>query len=136
MATSAADIVGLYYEYFNQKDWQGMLSLLDEGIQHDANQGESRFGKAAFESFLAHMDRCYDENLSDLLIFTNAEHPERIACAFTVNGIYKKTDADLPPANGQHYRLPAAAFLEVHNEKISRITTFYNLPLWISLISA
>jgi hypothetical protein len=31
--------------------------------------------------------------------------------------------------------LPAGAFLEVHNGKITRVTTYYNLPLWIKLVS-
>jgi steroid delta-isomerase-like uncharacterized protein len=54
---------------------------------------------------------------------------------FTVNGIYKKGEEGLPAAHGQSYVLPAAAFLEVKDGKIARVTTYYNLPLWISLVS-
>ena len=81
------------------------------------------------------MDECYDEELKDLVLF-QATLTERIAAEFTVHGYYKKTDCDLPPANNQHYILPAGAFLEIQNGKITRITTYYNLPLWISLVSA
>ncbi len=130
------EVVQTYYQYFNQKDWAGMLSLLDDNIRHDSNQGDSRFGKEIFAGFLKHMDRCYDETLTDMVVLTNPHHPTHAACEFVVNGIYKVTDSDLPPATGQPYKLPAGAFLEVHNGKITRVTTYYNLPLWIKLISA
>lgn len=112
-----------------------MLALADENIRHDANQGGQRWGKAAFESFLSHMDRCYDEQVTDLVIFTNAGSPDRLACEFTIKGVYKSTDADLPEAKGQRYDLPVGAFLQVKDGKISRVTTYYNLPLWLQLIS-
>jgi steroid delta-isomerase-like uncharacterized protein len=80
------------------------------------------------------MDNCYNETLTDL-VFLNESSGRFIACEFIVNGIYKKTDGDLPEAHQQKYALPAGAFLEVKNGKISRVTTYYNLPLWIELIS-
>ena len=53
----------------------------------------------------------------------------------TVNGIYKKGEEGLPAAHGQKYVLPAAAFLEFRDGKITRVTTYYNLTLWIKLVS-
>jgi steroid delta-isomerase-like uncharacterized protein len=52
-----------------------------------------------------------------------------------VNGIYKKGEEGLPEAHGQTYVLPAGAFLEVKDGKITRVTTYYNLTLWIELVS-
>jgi steroid delta-isomerase-like uncharacterized protein len=111
-----------------------MLSLVDSDIRHETNQGEVRIGFEKFTAFLQKMDECYDENLTDMVFFTEPSQ-QRIAVEFIVNGIYKKGDDDLPPAHNQTYLLPAAAFLEVKNDKITRITTYYNLPLWIELVS-
>lgn len=123
-----------YYEYFNQKNWQGMLSLLHPEIRHESNQGDVRIGIEKFTDFLKKMDECYDENLTDMVFFTESSN-QRIAVEFTVNGIYKKGDDDLPPAHNQSYVLPAAAFLALKDGKISRVTTYYNLTLWLELVS-
>ena len=123
-----------YYEYFNQKNWQGILSLLHPEIRHESNQGDVRIGIEKFTDFLKKMDECYDEKLTDMVFFTEPSN-QKIAVEFTVNGIYKKADDDLPPAHNQNYVLPAAAFLELKDGKISRVTTYYNLTLWLELVS-
>ena len=123
-----------YYAAFNERHWQGMLALVDENITHEPNQGEVRKGIALFREFLQMMDESYEETLSDIVFFTEASDT-RVALEFTVNGIYKKSDEGFPEAHGQKYVLPAAAFLEVTNSKITRVTTYYNLPRWISLVS-
>lgn len=128
------ETVKQYYAYFNQQNWEGMLSLLDDKIRHEVNQGDARIGKALYREFLAHMDECYEETLSDM-VFLSEPTGTRVAVEFTVNGIYKKTDGDLIEARGQRYVLPAGAFLEVSDGKITRVTTYYNLPLWIKLVS-
>ena len=133
---TAKEITQQYYQYFNEQNWEGMLSLLDENIRHEVNQGEARIGKTLYREFLAHMDDCYAERLTDMVFF---EEPSgaRVAVEFTVNGVYKKTDGDLLEAHGQGYVLPAGAFLDVSSQgKITRVTTYYNLPLWIKLVSA
>lgn len=132
---NALKVVKDYYAYFNSKNWQGMLDLIHPEIKHEANQGDTRVGKELFTEFLAHMDKCYDENLSDMVFFSE-ESNSRVAVEFVVNGIYKSTDSDLPEAKGQKYVLPAGAFLEVKNGLISRVTTYYNLPLWMGLVGA
>jgi steroid delta-isomerase-like uncharacterized protein len=124
-----------YYQHFNQKNWDGMLSMLHPAIQHHTNQGPVREGIAKFEAFLQHMDTCYAETLTDMRFYTEPSN-SHIAVQFTVNGIYKHSDSpELPPASGQAYQLPAAAFLEFTNGQISKITTYYNLALWIELVS-
>ncbi|MBC3783717.1 ketosteroid isomerase-related protein [Spirosoma utsteinense] len=130
---SAHEIATAYYDAFNQKDWAGMLALVDTDVQHDSNQGPTRFGKDMFTQFLKHMDNCYDETLTDIVVMAEPTNT-RVACEFTVNGIYKKTDGDLPEAAGQTYSLPAGSFLAIANGLITRITTYYNLPLWESLV--
>lgn len=135
MAQSAADLVQRYYAAFNARDWPGMLACLDDAIRHDPNEGAVRGGKARFADFLAHMDRCYDERLSDIVVMTDPGGA-RAAAEFVVSGVYKDTDAGLPPATGQTYRLPAGAFLEIRNGLIARVTTYYNLRDWIAQVSA
>lgn len=129
----ATQLVKTYYNYFNQKDWPGMLSLLSDHVVHEVNQGETRVGIDLYRAFLAHMDECYEETLTDMVIMSD-ESGSRIACEFVVNGIYKKTDGGLPQASGQTYQLPAGAFLSVSDGKIQRVATYYNLPLWLKLI--
>ncbi|WP_367913796.1 nuclear transport factor 2 family protein [Leadbetterella sp. DM7] len=129
----AIELVKTYYAYFNHGDWEGMRSLLDENIRHEPNQGTPRTGIALFKEFQEHMDKCYEETLTDMVFFGEPEG-RKVAVEFVVNGTYKVTDEGLPEATGQTYVLPAAAFLEVNNGKITRITTYYNLPLWESLV--
>ena len=131
---SAINIVKEYYNCFNNKNWNGMLALLDSEIRHEPNQGDPRIGIDLFTDFLKHMDESYEETLTDMVFFTEPNN-SRVAVEFVVNGIYKKGEEGLPEAHGQKYILPAAAFLEVKNDKITRVTTYYNLPLWIKLVS-
>ncbi len=126
--------VRAYYDAFNARKWDEMLSLVDENITHEPNQGKPRIGKTLFTDFMQHMDDSYSETLKDIVLFSS-ETEGRIAAEFVVHGIYKKAEAGLPPAHGQSYVLPAAAFLEVKNGKITRVTTYYNLELWIELVS-
>ncbi len=126
------DIVKKYYADFNQKNWEGMFALLDPEIRHEVNQGEVRIGLEKYREFMQMMDESYEETLSDLVFMSDAEG-QHFACEFVVNGMYKKGDE--PPAHNQTYVLPAGAFLEVHGGKIIRVTTYYNLPLWIKLVS-
>jgi steroid delta-isomerase-like uncharacterized protein len=130
----AIDIVKEYYNHFNNQNWEGMLGLIHEDIRHEPNQGDPRIGIEKFTEFLKIMDTSYQETLTDMMFFSEPGN-SRVAAEFTVNGIYKKGEEGLPEAHGQSYVLPAAAFLEVKDGKISRVTTYYNLPLWISLVS-
>lgn len=131
----ATELVKNYYDCFNKGDWEGMRALLDDNIRHEPNQGQPRIGLGLFTEFQNHMEKCYEETLTDMVFFSEPEG-RRVAVEFVVNGIYKFTDEGLPEANGQKYVLPAAAFLEVSAGKITRITTYYNLPLWESLVGA
>lgn len=131
---NAIEVVKKYYTAFNAGRWDEMLALVADNIRHEPNQGEPRIGKALFADFMAHMDACYSEKLTDIVLF-QGQTDGRIAAEFTVNGTYKVGEPGLPEAKGQTYVLPAAAFLEVHEGKITRVTTYYNLELWISLVS-
>lgn len=128
-------IVEAYYSAFNAKDYSTMLSLVDENIVHEPNQGIAREGKQLFEKFVHHMDECYNEQLKDMLYFEAQDNNSEAAVRFVVHGEYLKGEAGLPEAKGQSYILPAAAFLSVQNGKITKISTFYNLEEWIALVS-
>ena len=123
----ARAVVTAYFTAFNARDWEAMLGLLDDDIAHHVNEGGIRQGKAAFADFLAHMDRCYAEDLTDIVIFADGD---RAAAEFTVNGTYKATDAGLPEAVGQTYQLPAGSFFTLKDGRIARVTTYYNLADW------
>ncbi|QJD78210.1 ketosteroid isomerase-related protein [Spirosoma rhododendri] len=132
---NAHDIVTNYYNAFNRRDWQAMLNMLTDDVQHDSNQGATYHGKDHFTQFLRHMEDCYEETLTELVVMVDPTG-KRAGSEFVVNGTYKKTDGDLPAANGQAYVLPAGSFMELTDEGlISRVTTYYNLPLWESLVT-
>ncbi|PIE13204.1 MAG: isopropylmalate/homocitrate/citramalate synthase [Rhodobacterales bacterium] len=127
-----------YFEAFNAKDIAGMMDCLSPNVAHHVNEGNIRHGKPAFAEFCGHMARCYDETLTDLVIFNHGEGQgdTRAAAEYVVNGTYLATDDGLPEAKGQSYRLPAGSFFELEDGKISRVTTYYNLADWLAQISA
>jgi len=98
-----------YFNAFNAGDVDGMLNCLDDTVAHHVNEGQVRIGKDAFRSFCQHMNECYREDLTDMVIFLNSDG-SRAAAEYFVNGTYLKTDTGLPEARGQNYQLPAGSF--------------------------
>ncbi|MCY1665105.1 ketosteroid isomerase-related protein [Rhizobium sp. SL86] len=130
---TASDTIRAYYDAFNAQDMQAFLALLAEDVVHDINQGERQVGKPAFATFMEHMNRCYKETLTDIVIMAN-EDGTRAAAEFIVNGTYLATDEGLPEAKGQTYRLPAGAFFELKGGKVCRVTNYYSLNDWIAQV--
>ena len=123
-----------YFDAFNAGDVDGMLACLSDDIAHHVNEGQVRVGKEKFAEFYAHMNRCYRETLTDMVIF-QAEGGTRASAEFVVNGTYLQTDEGLPEANGQTYRLPAGSFFTLENGLITRVVTYYNLADWVRQVS-
>lgn len=123
-----------YFEAFNAGDVDGMIDCLSDDVEHHVNEGKIRKGKDAFRAFCQHMSRCYDETLTDMVIF-EADGGKRAAAEYTVNGTYLQADAGLPEANGQGYSLPAGSFFSLEGDRISRVTTYYNLADWLRQVS-
>jgi steroid delta-isomerase-like uncharacterized protein len=134
MTAESARVIRAYYDAFNAQDVDHFLDLLTEDVAHEINQGGREVGKDAFARFLAHMNRCYEERIEDLVILTN-ESGDRAAAEFTVHGKYLQTDSDLPPATGQTYVLPAGAFFTLRDGKVARISNYYNLRDWLAQVS-
>ena len=132
---TARDLAHAYFAAFNRGDAEGMLACLAEDVEHHVNQGGIRRGKEMFRQFLAHMDRCYEERLEDLVVMTS-DDGTRAAAEFTVTGRYKATDEGLPEARGQTYSIPAGTFMAIRGGRIARVTTCYNLADWTAQVSA
>lgn len=128
-------LIRAYYEAFNAGNSAGMLDCLTDDVEHRVNEGGHRIGKARFAEFCAHMGVSYREKLEDLVIFAT-DDGTRGAAEFVVHGEYLKTDPGLPEARGQRYVLPAGAFFDLRDGRISRVTTFYNLADWVRQVSA
>lgn len=128
-------LISRYYDVFNGGDRETFLSLLDEQVQHDINQGGAEVGLEAFRAFLQRMDRCYREQVEELQVFAS-ENGDRAAAEFYISGTYLTTDDGLPPATGQKYRLRVGAFFQIRQGKISRVTNYYNLEEWLHQIGA
>jgi steroid delta-isomerase-like uncharacterized protein len=120
---------------FNAGDFDGMVALLTDDVAHDINQGSRETGSDAFRRFLAHMDDCYSEQLTDIVVFTEPTGT-RAAAEFVVHGTYNATDSGLPEATGQTYILPAGAFFDIRGDKIARVSNYYNLPSWLNQVGA
>ncbi|GHF73734.1 ketosteroid isomerase-related protein [Seohaeicola zhoushanensis] len=127
-------VIRRYFDAFNAGDTAAMLDCVTEDVAHHVNEGQVRSGKALFAEFCAHMSRCYREELTDMEIFVN-EAGTRGAAEFIVNGTYLETDAGLPEARGQSYRLPGGSFFDLRDGRIARVTTYYNLADWIRQVS-
>ena len=130
-----SDTIHRYFDAFNRGDVEGMLDCLADDVAHHVNEGQVRVGKDKFRAFCEHMNRCYRENLTDMVIF-NAEGGTRAAAEFVVNGTYLATDEGLPEAHGQTYRLPAGSFFSLEGGRITRVVTYYNLADWTAQVSA
>ena len=132
---AALALVERYYQAFNAEDGEAMLACLAEDVAHDINQGARQTGKAAFRAFLAHMDRCYRERLSDIVLMAS-DDGTRAAAEFIVHGAYLATDEGLPAARGQTYLLPAGAFFSLADDQITRVSVYYNLADWIAQVGS
>ncbi|MBB96358.1 MAG: isopropylmalate/homocitrate/citramalate synthase [Rhodobacteraceae bacterium] len=129
-----SNIVKTYFEAFNAGDVEAMLECLTADVAHHVNEGRIRVGKTKFGEFCEHMNHCYKEELTDMVVF-EAEGGTRAAAEYIVNGTYLTTDAGLPEATGQTYRLPAGSFFDLKDGKIARVTTYYNLADWVAQVS-
>lgn len=130
----SAELLTAYYDAFNRGDSAAMLDLLAEDVVHEPSQGAVRTGKAAFAEFLGHMDRCYKEQVIDPVFLTSPDGA-RAAAEFQLEGEYRRTDSDLPPARGQRYRLRVGAFFEIVDGRIARVSNHYNLADWIRQVN-
>lgn len=134
MSASAIDLVSRYFAAFNAGDSDAMLACLSDEVAHHVNEGMVRQGKEAFRAFCAHMDQCYQEHLTGMVIFAT-DDGSRAAAEYVVNGTYLQTDTGLPEACGQTYRLPAGSFFSVSEGQITRVVTYYNLADWTAQVS-
>jgi steroid delta-isomerase-like uncharacterized protein len=128
------DLIARYYAAFNASDAQAMLACVSDDVEHRVNEGAIRHGRAKFAEFCGHMGVSYRETLRDIVIFST-DDGRRGAAEFVVHGTYLQTDPGLPTATGQTYVLPAGAFFDMADGRITRVTTFYNLNDWTLQVS-
>lgn len=131
----ATELVLTYYTAFNRGDWEGMLALLTDDVAHDLNQGNRETGREAFATFLSRMEASYREQLRDIVVLATLDG-QRAAAEYVVHGEYHSTDEGLPPASGQKYVLPGGAFFEIRDDRIARVTNYYNLQDWIAQVNS
>lgn len=130
----ATELVLTYYTAFNRGDWEGMLALLTDDVAHDLNQGSRETGRDAFAAFLSRMEASYREQLRDIVVLATLDG-NRAAAEYVVHGEYHATDEGLPPAQGQKYVLPGGAFFDIRDDRIARVTNYYNLQDWIAQVN-
>ena len=133
-AEATRALIERYFEAFNASDYTAMEELLHDDVVHDINQGSREIGSDAFRRFNGQMARYYRETLRDIEVMV-APGGGRAAAEFTVDGTYVETASGMPPANGQSYALNAGIFFEIDDEKITRVTTYYNVEAWKAQVS-
>lgn len=126
----ATELVLTYYAAFNRGDWEGMLALLADDVVHDLNQGARETGREAFAAFLGRMNASYREQLRSVVVLASLDG-DRAAAEYVVHGEYLNSDEGLPAAHGQAYTLPGGAFFDIRDDRIARVTNYYNLQDWI-----
>ncbi len=129
----STELVLAYYAAFNRGDHEAMLALLADDVAHDLNQGPRETGRGAFAAFMARMDRCYREQLRDIVVMATADGA-RAAAEYVVHGEYLADDEGLPPARGQRYVLPGGAFFDIRDGRIARVSNYYNLTEWLAQV--
>jgi steroid delta-isomerase-like uncharacterized protein len=137
----STELVLAYYAAFNRGDREAMLALLTDDVAHDLNQGTREIGRDAFAAFMARMDRCYREQLRDIVVMASPDG-HRAGAEYVVHGEYLANDPSidpgqatgLPPASGQTYVLPGGAFFAIRDGRIARVTNYYNLQDWIAQV--
>lgn len=133
MSKTNTEIISAYFTAFNAGETTKMLSLLHPEVEHEINQGKTQIGLKVFSEFMDHMNECYKEELKDMTVFSS-DTSNRVAAEYDVHGTYLKTDGSLPEAKKQNYIIRAGSFFEIQDNKIKRITTYYNLPKWIEMV--
>ena len=133
MTEQTRELIERYYAAFNAGDMKTFLDMLTEDVVHDVNQGLREHGREAFSAFMQRMNRSYREQIADIVVLAEPSG-RRAAAEFTVLGEYLATDAGLPEANGQTYRLPAGAFFDIRDGKVARVTNYYNLQDWLAQV--
>ena len=129
------ELIQHYYDTFNSGNRAALLELLSDDVIHEINEGGQEIGREAFRKFLDRMDRCYQEQVESLCVFSS-DNPNRVAAEFFIRGKYIATDEGLPEATGQPYHLRIGAFFEISNGRIIRITNYYNLAAWMKMVCA
>jgi steroid delta-isomerase-like uncharacterized protein len=129
----AQNLIRRYYSTFNSGDRGALLAMFSDEVVHEINQGVREEGRLAFEAFLRRMDRCYSEQVEDLVVMAR-EDGSGGAAEFFIRGAYIDSDDGLPPATGQSYRLRVGAFFDLQAGLVSRVTNYYNLQDWIAQI--
>ena len=137
-ARAAERLVRAYYDAFNRHDADAFLALLAPDVEHGISQSGAQRGRDAFRAFVAHMDRCYLEQIEDLVVLTEPTGT-RAAAEFTVHGRYIATDPGVPegtaPARNQPYALPAGAFFTLKDGRVARISNHYDLADWVRQVN-
>ena len=131
---NAEQLIRAYYAAFNAHDTHALLALLTPDVVHDVSQGGRQAGVDAFRDFMAHMDRCYDERVENVVVMVDTGG-ERAAAEFTVHGRYIATDPGVPESTpgaiGQRYVLPAGAFFVIRDGRVARVSNHYNMGDWV-----
>ena len=128
------NIIEMYYDAFNKKDLNTILSICTEDVINDLNQGDSQYGKDKLKLFFETIWSHFDEVVSNIEFMVNVDE-SKIASEYLVKGRYYKTKEGLFAANNQPYDIVCVAIFTIKNNKIARITRYYNVKKWLEIVN-
>lgn len=128
------EIVKSYYDAFNRKDVDAILSICHDDVINDRNQADSQTGKENLKNFLETAWQHFDEKVFNVDLMANHDQ-SNVAAEYLVKGTYYKTKQGLFPANNQYYEILCSSLFKVKNGKISRITRYYNVKQWLDIVN-
>ena len=120
-----------YTNWINEKFTEESDPIHDLGIGRP--RLEKIWKKQLKDMGPTNVDEFYDEHLTDIVIMVSVDE-KRAAAEFICNGTYKSTCVGLPQARGQKYKLPVGCFFEIKNDKIARVTNYYNMNDWLAQV--
>jgi steroid delta-isomerase-like uncharacterized protein len=130
----ATALVLSYYDLYNRRDWDALVQLLAPDVVHDVNQGWREVGAVRFREFLVRSGRCFHERIGEVCVLALADG-SRAAAEYVIEGTYVESDPGLPPARGQKYQLRGGAFFELRENRVARVSDYYNMQDWVRQVA-
>lgn len=125
-AENSTDILKKYYAAINTHDLNQFLSLMDENVIHDINQGDTETGVSKLKTFMQKDFGSFNEKLYDIIIYPSHDG-KHFAAQWMDHGTYYSNYPGLPiKARNQQYTIRGGQFFEIDAGKITRITTYFN----------
>ena len=127
-------IVNDYYKAYNNQDVEGQVELMSSNFEHFTNSGKIEKGVEAYRKYAKAVYSDVKEEVYQTH-FLIGQDPSHIAVQSRAKGEYLKIDKANPKNPLKKYDIPFAEFFEIQDEKITKLSTYYNELEWKNQVS-